>query len=311
MNCRQCQQRLLTTERPESPGPKAQAHLAVCMACRQFQQHLVRIEANVPRLPLPPSIGKENVLREILGQPALPAPRPRLAKLPPSGDARATPLRQWFRRAQWTGAAAAAVVLLACGVWLGMWLARTAPPEPTGPGPQVKAPEEKSKTSSSIDPFAKKANAGNKKPDRKDTKQAVPLLADATPLVTKLMACDLKLAEAETTGERVKALAELADALQMETQLLSKSAPPAELNKLAVFFKKVIEDGVVARARDLPMGERVDVLKEVAAQLAKTTSETETLAQAAPQSAPALRMIAAAAREGDATLQKLMQEAAE
>jgi hypothetical protein len=125
------------------------------------------------------------------------------------------------------------------------------------------------------------------------------------------MACDLKLAEAETTGERVKALAELADALQMETQLLSKSAPPAELNKLAVFFKKVIEDGVVARARDLPMGERVDVLKEVAAQLAKTTSETETLAQAAPQSAPALRMIAAAAREGDATLQKLMQEAAE
>ncbi|HYV34462.1 MAG TPA: hypothetical protein VE988_02085 [Gemmataceae bacterium] len=311
MNCQKCQQRLMSTERPEFPDLKVQAHLAICAACREFQRNVAKLEANVQRIPIPPTDAKARLVREILGQPALPLPKPRILRAPPSGTPHTVPLRQWLRRAQWTGAAAAAVVLIGCGIWFGMWLARTNTPDGTVPPDVAKGPEQTSKPPQSVDPFGKKGTSKNKKPGKKDDNIAPPVLADATPLLAKLMACDLKLAEAETTGDKVKALAELADALQMETQMLSKSAPPAELNKLAGFFKKVIDDGIVARAKELPMGERVEVLKDVAAQLTKTTNETALLAQSSPKSAEALRTISSAARDGDAILQKLMQEAAE
>src|SRR5262249_38743593 len=132
-----------------------------------------------------------------------------------------------------------------------------------------------------------------------------------SPLVGKLLECDLKLAEADTPRQRVLALAELADLLQQETRDLSKSSQPpaAELVKLAALYKQVIQDGIVPRAKELPMGDRV-VLQGVATQLAKTQTSAEQLADSAPlsPSVEALRVIALASRDGDARLRELMQE---
>jgi hypothetical protein len=146
--------------------------------------------------------------------------------------------------------------------------------------------------------------------DRKND-QKTPLGPRTKTLVAKLMECDLKLAEAETARERLEALTELAEVLHRETTLLSKSAPRAELTKLAGLYKQVIKEGVVARARELPMPQRKEVLGSVAAELAKTRRDAEKSAQAAPRSAEALLLIAAAAGDGDAQLRQLMREATE
>jgi hypothetical protein len=283
----------MATEKPDFPALEVQAHLAVCLACREFQRQLLRVEANVPRIPVPPTAAKARLLQQILQQPAAPM-RPVVSR-PPEVTGR------WRSGLAWAGIAAAAVVLIAFGIWLGNWLSApsdrgVSPPVAKGPDPMPKPPP---------DPFPRK---DNKKP---------PAGAPDKSLVARLMAADLKLAEAETPRQQVEALAELADALQSETRLLSKSAPAAELNKLAALYKQVLHDpkGLVHKARDLardlPMEDRQKVLEPIATQLTKTKRDAEQLAKTAPKSADALRVIAAAARDGDAELRALLQGGAE
>jgi hypothetical protein len=323
MNCPQCQRRLMCSEKPEFPDFAVAAHLAGCMTCRDFQRQLQMIEANVPRIPLPPSTAKDRLLHllqtpaspnsplapPVADAPGSPGSAGRVGGQDPKGEQQAfgalrlrlamSALRSRLA-GRWREAGiglAAAVVLVACGLWLGNHLAQ-APAVDNGYASQQVQSDQPSRTKPPLtNPF-----------DGKNSKQAPPR---GKTLMAKVMECDLKLAEAQTPADRVTALAELAAVLQKETTLLSKSAGTAELNKLAGLYKQVIQDGVVPRARELPMEQRKDVLSVVAVQLGEARREAEQLALSTPRSAEALQTIAAAARDGDAQLRELMQEGSE
>jgi hypothetical protein len=289
MNCQQCQRRLMAAEQLEDAALAIEAHLGQCETCRQFRRQLVRIEANVPRLPLPPSRAKQTLLNQILAGPAAePIQYSQPAHRPAQPAPAPTVLQHPGMRFAWV--AAAAVGLIACGVWLGNWMSRTTPSDESAPQILAKAPE------------------ANPLPPR-DTKP--PAFAGGESLSAKVMKCDLRLAKAQTVRERVEALVELADVLQRETRLLAKSTPSAKLEKLAGLYKRVLEEGVVARARDLAMDERKDVLPQVTAQLTKTRLDVERSAVTLPDAADALRQIASAAGDADVVLRELMREAAE
>ncbi len=62
MNCAVVQRRLLANSH-RLPN-EVRAHLAYCGACRAWRRRLVRLERNVPLLPVPPSRRKAKFLRE-------------------------------------------------------------------------------------------------------------------------------------------------------------------------------------------------------------------------------------------------------
>jgi hypothetical protein len=286
MNCQQCQRRLMGAEKPGFPDLAVQAHLAQCLLCRDLQRQLLFVESNVPRIPLPASDAKARLLQQILQPSAEPAPSPsRAVRLQLAGHWREAGM-----------GLAAAVVLVACGLWLGSALSRTKPAVTAPADEQAKNPEMAPMSKPRPDPF-------------NSAKQPAP--PSSKTLVAKVMECDLKLAQAQTPRERVEALAELANVLQRETALLSKSARPTELNKLASLYKQVIQDGVLPRARELPMEERKEVLPTVTAQLGHARREAEQLAKSTPRSAEAMQTIAFAARDGDLQLRGLLQEGLE
>ena len=184
---------------------------------------------------------------------------------------------------------AAAVILIICGVWIGNVLVRDTTVD-------NQASQQAQNREAPPTPAPKLAN-----PFKKNS------LAKAKTLVAKLMDCDLKLAQAQTPRQRVEALAELATLLQRETTDLSKSAGIAELNKLAGLYRQVIHDGMLPQARELPMPERMEILPGVTSQLAQAERETQQAARTTPRSAEALRLIAAAAHDGDVQLRELME----
>jgi len=271
MNCQECQDQLLSCADPVAPPVEVEAHLAECHACRQQQLMLLQIEANVARVPVPPSEVKEHFLRQLLepAQPLVEFPRPDHARRPPP---------TWSRR-QWTMLAvgcAAALLLTVCGIWLGNMLSRRLH---DGPGPMV------------VDP-----GKGKKPP--------------AKPLVAMLLDCDLRLAQAQTAEQQVESLAELAEVLHGETALLAQTGSDTELHALAKLYAKVLDKGLVARAQLVPEGKRKSTLNPIAERLAQASSATAKLAEkAAPKVVEPLQVMVAAARTGNAQLKALMAEA--
>src|SRR5262245_11069076 len=69
MNCDLLRSRLLASPHPERPPADLRAHLTACASCRQWQRRLVRLERQIPRLPVPPSRTKDEVVRRILTAP--------------------------------------------------------------------------------------------------------------------------------------------------------------------------------------------------------------------------------------------------
>ena len=65
MNCQHCQRRLMSIEKPAYAEPLVAAHLTECASCREFQRLLLRVEANVRRVPVPPSRKKARFLERI------------------------------------------------------------------------------------------------------------------------------------------------------------------------------------------------------------------------------------------------------
>jgi hypothetical protein len=304
MNCAHCQRRLLLAEKPEFPDLDVEGHLAGCQACRDFQRQLLCVEANVPRVPVPASDGKQRLLQLLLQSASPPAPPPRPAPRP---AARTLPLatrlagdwRRWGPAA--AAVAVAAAVLIACGVWLGNWLAGGTP-DPQQSPPLAKSPDNKPDNKTPL-PSGKKLQDPFK---GKDPKKQPPILVKEPPLVPQLVDCDLKLAQANTARERLGALAVMAQALERETRALAPAAPPAKLLKLAELYRQVVGEGVVAQARELPAGERGEVLPGVAVQLAMTARDAEKLAKQLPaEQARALRALAAAAQAGKGQLDQL------
>jgi hypothetical protein len=314
MNCRHCQRELLNSEQPGDPGLELSAHLAGCMECRDFQRQLLVIEANLPRVPVPAAapLAKARLLAHVLGQAAptnhvashvsaasrerqLPEANPQGLKVL-SGGSRpqlAAPMRLLRSRAV---LAAAAAVLVVVGLSLGYWLSRAflgdsgvTPEQAQNNTPSPKPPP--------ADPF------GNKKSDKGAE------FGKVSPVVAKLMEDTLKLAEngKEAPQERVLALAELADVLQAEVRALARKSSAAELGKLAAMYRTVVLNGLVAKAKDLPMAERREILDGVVQQLEQTSKSAEQLAKTAPAAREALQLIASAARDGDAQLRQLME----
>ncbi|HYT89295.1 MAG TPA: hypothetical protein VEL76_11370 [Gemmataceae bacterium] len=272
MTCDTCQRRLLASERPDAPRSSIRRHLADCPACRAYQRQLLRIERHVPLLPVPSSRGKKRLLTQLLGR--KPA---RSASEEPAPAPAALPLTaRWQNPQVRLVAAAAAVFLVACGVYLGILLSRGGnDDQATGPDP----------------------NAPKVAPNKQ-------------PLLEHVADYDVRLAEADTPRKRVETLAELADALHRETHTLTPVAPVKDLQDLASLYEQVIRDGVVPRAKDLkdlPEKERRAVLDPIRAQLARVEVDARRLAQKASSAAPLLQM-AAAAKKGDQQLRALMEE---
>src|SRR5262249_45340372 len=128
-------------------------------------------------------------------------------------------------------------------------------------------------------------------------------------LVSRLMDCDLRLAEADSPRKRVEALADLADALHSETRAVTSVAGADDLGALATMYEQVIRDGVVPRARALPAGQRKGVLDPIVSRLSQAERDVRQLAGKADAAAarPLLAM-AAAAGAGDRQLRALMGE---
>jgi hypothetical protein len=170
--------------------------------------------------------------------------------------------------------ATAAAVLIGCGVYLGIWLAE------------------------SVAPLA---------PPNQPVAKTEPELPDQD-LVARLVDCDLRLAEHATPRKRVEALAELADALQRESHALSRGDGADELQALARLYGRVIEEGMVPRAREMPARERREVLAPIAARLSKAENEARQLAAKSARASAPLLQIAAAAGAGDRKSRGLMEE---
>jgi hypothetical protein len=65
MNCTTVRQHLLASERPGQPAAALASHLAGCSACRGWQRRLVRLEQDIPRLPVPPSEPPASFLEQL------------------------------------------------------------------------------------------------------------------------------------------------------------------------------------------------------------------------------------------------------
>lgn len=66
MNCQTARNHLLGSERPARPANAVAAHLSTCPDCRTYQQRLLQLERGVPLLPVAPSSGKVDLVREVL-----------------------------------------------------------------------------------------------------------------------------------------------------------------------------------------------------------------------------------------------------
>jgi len=271
MNCQQCQCRLLESLDPDSPGTETEAHLAECAPCREWRRRLSQIESNVTLLPVPSSQSRPGFLNEFLRGPSPTATLPGASPVPQRWT-------RWRVLATASGGLAAAAVLITCGILLGNWLSRSFQDRP------IVLQAQKNLTEDKPSPLAK-------------------------PLAEQMIELDMQLAQGDSPRQRLETLAKLAQSLQGESRALAEVAEPKDLQALARLYGKVVNDGIVARARKLPAGQRRQALDPIVVQLARANRETEELARkASPASAAPLQQIAATARTGDVQLRALMEE---
>jgi hypothetical protein len=288
MSCLSVQNELLGLEEPSSPPAPVREHLAGCSACREWQRRLVQLERNVPLLPVPPSQGRVRLLRRLLridSEPAKPkasaltdsdevvstvdTPGPLQAAAPASGDGvglrapvppvpaskRPLGIPRKARGYMAYGAAALAACLVVVIAW-------------RGPRPALQMETEKS---------------------------VVPVRLAPDPLLAQVVRCDLRLAEAQGLEQRLEALADLADDMDVEARPLVRLGAVDDLAELGRLYQKVV-GGIVDGARALPRGERTRVLRPLADRLA----DTGKLARL-----PSMRL---AARAGEQQLRALIGE---
>jgi hypothetical protein len=113
MKCVVIQRRLLGSERPDQPSADVREHLAGCLACRDWQRRLLKLEQQIARLPVPTSTARDRLIQEIL-QPAGPAAPP--VRLPQPRSA-GTLKERGLQKMALAFALAAALACFAIGWW--------------------------------------------------------------------------------------------------------------------------------------------------------------------------------------------------
>lgn len=139
-------------------------------------------------------------------------------------------------------------------------------------------------------------------------KKPRPRLLETT-LTAKLLNKNLDLSEETDPEKRLATLSSLASAIQDEGRSVSDVAEAKDLDKLAELYGKIVDQGIVARAKALPQ-ERRRSLDRVRDKLAEAGKEAEKLARdTAPEKAEPWLKMAAISRRGQDQLSALLEEA--
>lgn len=131
------------------------------------------------------------------------------------------------------------------------------------------------------------------------------------PFLEKVVRHDVALAKAKTPGDRLDALAGLAEDLAAESRGLALVAGADEMRELADLFRTVVADGVVEQAGRVPPlaltpDQRRTLLDRLTARLTEAGQAAERAAKDSPPHAqPALRSIAETARDGQTKLRAI------
>ncbi len=286
MNCQAARDRMLGLECVDRPPPPVQEHLASCPRCRQWQRRLTELEGQVPLLAVPPSRGPDPLLQRLAAA-ARPAARP-----PATADWPDLPVGPHLDARQHPSAPLPAPGTNGRGwrqVARGKFL-----PRPWNSAALIAA-------SFLLLVFAWSAL----RPPRPDLARARPV-RPADPLHARLMTCDLNHAVADTTPERLRGLADLAHELFGETRALAQTTAPKDLRDLARLYGKVVRDGLVASARELPDAGRGELLRPILHRLRQADEDARKLAGTGPGADRGpFAQIAAAARDGERELGRL------
>jgi hypothetical protein len=117
MICKDVQLRLLSSERPDLPPVDLKGHLVTCASCRALHRRLVRLEQQLPLLPVPPAPVPAALLSKILDAPKpveAPAEAPILIRQRPK---LVLIKERGLRKLALAFALAAAMVVFAIGWW--------------------------------------------------------------------------------------------------------------------------------------------------------------------------------------------------
>jgi hypothetical protein len=137
------------------------------------------------------------------------------------------------------------------------------------------------------------------------------------PFLKKMVERNLELAKADSAGKRMQALSGMADDLSAQARGMARVASPEELRDLARWYDKVVKDGLVKQAENLPVRTytpaeeqaRTAALNALAKQLNDTAAETDRLlGSVPPESKPALQKIVDTARHGQKKIEMAKTE---
>jgi hypothetical protein len=115
MNCPTAQRRLFAADRPDAPPADVRRHLAECAACRAAARRLAQAERLLPRLPVPATAARADLLQKIMAPASVSSngliPLVRPGPLTPPTP----PKERGQRKLAWAVAIAATLALFALG----------------------------------------------------------------------------------------------------------------------------------------------------------------------------------------------------
>jgi hypothetical protein len=259
MKCQAAYVWLLASKATVSLPDEVQRHLGHCRRCQLCRKRLARLDGELKRLP---SALESSQVKDRLFQKLahLPASSAPLTSQhqPPHAGKRSWHVRAW---------ATAAAVLL--GIGLGWLLGRVDSP-PAQETPLASTPSRKTPI------------AGSRMVD----------------LVARVVGYDLSLAETFSPVIQTRALSDLAADLCREALRLAREGPLEDLPLVAALYQRVLQGGLIGRARVLPADGQPAVLTPLANQLQESAL---VVSHAAEDSLPAigdyLRTMAVTANE--------------
>jgi hypothetical protein len=261
MKCKEVQLWLLTAQ---CNGPMAAGlrdHLYDCARCRRYRDRVVKLDAAVRRLPVPPgSAAGRAALWERIGPAAPPVLPPILSP----------PLHKTRRARPWRGVlpwAAAAALLVAVSAFMAR---RFFPPRGDAPVPRP--------------PAVADGHQMWMQPDDKA-------------IVVRVARHDARLAETTDATQQLQVLTQLADDLKDEALRGAREGKPANVPLLAGLYGQVVRQGVAQRLAALPAKQKPDLAKSAAGRLRAAEAEVEAVAgKSVPVVAEMLRPMQVAAR---------------